>query len=120
MRYEAVPIIVNESMAADVESNGIDVNQMVAGSIQAVWTGATADGTIGLEVSNDIVPVGPTQANSSANVVNWSTYTGSTQTVAGDGNFLWNMNLMGFRWVRLVYTFSSGTGTLNATFVAKG
>jgi hypothetical protein len=125
MRFAPVQIVTNQSMTTSFNSIGIDCNQHALASIQAEWTGATATGTLKLQISDDIVPVQPTTgnpvgANPAGEVVNWSDYTGSTTTVSGPGNFMWNMVYVGFRWVRLVYTSSSGTGTLNATFAGKG
>ena len=127
MKIVSVPILKNATMTGTVNSFGIDCcgqNQFALASIQAVWTGATAAGTLTLQISDDDVPVNPAStsgnADPAANVVNWSTYTGSSETVSGPGNFLWNMVFVGFRWVRLSYTASSGTGSLSATFSGKG
>jgi len=125
MRFDRVQIISNASMSSNVISIGIDCNQIALASIQAEWTGATATGTLKLQISNDLVAVASSNTNPAgpdpaANVINWSDYTGSTTTVSGPGNFTWNMVYVGYRWLRLVYTAGSGTGTLNATFSGKG
>lgn len=125
MRFAPVQIMSNVSMTTSANSIGIDVNQAALASIQASWTGATANGTLKLQISDDIVPVDPSNTNPvgadpAGLVQNWSDYTGSMTTVSGPGNFLWNMVYVGFRWVRLVYTATSGTGTINATFSGKG
>lgn len=128
MKKDAVQIITAGDMSqATVTSTGIDINQMMGYSIQAVWTGSPV-GNFTIEVSNDIVavasststenPVGP---NPAANVVNWTTYTGSTVAAGGStGNWTWVAPIAPYRWVRLKYTKSSSTGTVNATFFAKG
>ena len=113
-------IVTNASMTATVNSLGMPCQQLVLASIQAEWTGAPV-GTLHLEISNDEVPYAPgNQANAGANVVNWSVYTGSTTAVSGPGNFLWNCVFVGYSWMRLVYTPTSGTGTINAYFTGKG
>lgn len=125
MKKEAVPIYVNQDMTGSSKSIGIDINQEFAWSIQAVWTGAPV-GTLTIEVSNDIVPVAPSSTNPvgpnpAANVVNWSTYTGSSVVVSGtSGNWMYISQLGPYRWVRLSYAATSGSGTLNATFFGKG
>lgn len=124
MRFAPVQIIANASMTSTVNSEGIDLNQTVLYSIQASWTG-TPVGTLKLQISDDIVPVAasstnPVGTNPAGNVINWSDYTGSPSLVNGPGNFVWNVSDVGYRWVRLVYTPSSSTGTLNATFSGKG
>lgn len=120
MRFEPVQIVTAGSLGASLTSNGIDLNQIVLASIQAVWTGGTVDGAFTIEVSNDSVKIDPTVTNQAANVVNWTTYTGSSVTAAGAGDFAWLISDIGFRWVRLKFTRTSGTGTLNAIFAGKG
>lgn len=112
-------------MTTSSKSIGIDINQEFSWSIQASWTG-TPTGTLTIEVSNDIVPIAsmvgnPVGPNPAANVVNWSTYTGSSVPVTGtSGNWMYISQLGPYRWVRLSYTAISGTGTLNAVMFGKG
>lgn len=119
-----VPLLVNGNMAGSLNSNGMYLDEMAYFSIQAVWTGGSVTGSLKIQVSSDIVPpvVTPSGAltNASANVVNWSDYTGSTVAVSGAGNWTWEAGLTGSLWVRLVYTSVSGTGTLNVNFTGKG
>lgn len=124
MRTDRVPIMTNLSMATGQTSIGMDVSQYAIGAIQAEWTGSPV-GTLELQISTDIVPIStttdiPIGPNPAGNVVNWSVYTASIQSVSGPGNFLWNMNFLGFRWVQLVWIPTSGTGIINATFCGKG
>lgn len=124
MRYVAVPILTNGDMSSDLESIGIDLNQIVACSIQAVFTGSPV-GILKLQVSNEILPPAasnsnPISSNPAANVVNWTDVTASMVAVASDGNFVWDLPQMGFKWIRLVYTHTSGSGSLSASFSAKG
>ncbi len=125
MRFVPKQLANATSMGASFKSNGVDLNQIVVYSVEAVWTGGTADGTLNLEVSNDDVPVAaatgnPVGTNPAANVVNWVTYTGSSTTVSGAGNFLWNCLDAGYRWVRVSYTRSSGTGSCSIQYSGKG
>ena len=118
MRFNPVQILTNGDMSADVASYGIDLNQHVLYSIQAVYTG-TPTGTLKLQISNDIVKVGIGN-DQAANVVNWTDYTNSPVFLTGtSGDFVWNVFDVGYRWVRLVYVHSAGTGTINATFSGK-
>lgn len=118
MREKQVRILTDASMAATVNSIGIDLQQVALGSIQVVWTG-TPVGNFTIEISNDICVVGLTDP--AENVVNWTTYTGSTQAAGGgSGSFMWNLCEVGYRWVRLKYTKSSSTGTASAIWCGKG
>lgn len=125
MKKEAVPLAVNQDMSTSSKTIGLDLNQEFGYSIQAVWTGAPV-GTFTVEVSNDIVPVAPATSNPvgpnpAANVVNWSTYTNSEVTTDGaNGNWTWISQLIPYRWARLSYASTSGTGSLNVVMYAKG
>lgn len=114
----------HQAMATSFKSIGIDLNQVILYSIEAVFTGAPV-GSLNLEVSNDIVPVAssnsnPVGADPAANVVNWVTYTGSSTAVSGSGNFLWNVLEAGYRWVRVSYTATSGSGSCSIQMSSKG
>lgn len=118
--FTPAAMMTNVSMAASSNSIGVDVNQLNLMSIQAYWPSTgTPVGTLKVQVSNDRVSVSTT-SDPAANVVNWTDYTGSTTTVNGAGDVLYNMTFAGYRWARLVYTRTSGTGTLNASFSGKG
>lgn len=99
-------------------STGLQLNQYTMASVQMVYSGSP-NGTIKMQVSNDKVAVCNT-TNPACNVSNWIDYTPTISTIAAAGSLLWNVHDMGYQWARVVYTKSSGTGTLNVTFMAKG
>lgn len=104
---------------ATVVSIGLDMDQIFVGSVQAHWTG-TPVGDFTIEISNDIVAVSQ-GADPAANVVNWTTYTGSSQAAGGAaGSFMWNISNIGVRWLRLKYTKSGSTGSVTAVACMKG
>ena len=117
--------MTNQQMTTSSNSIGIDINQEFSWSIQVEWTGAPV-GSFTIQVSNDIVPVAPITGNPvgpdpAANVVNWSTYTGSTVVVSGSaGNWMYISQLGPYRWVRLAYTATSGSGSMSAVMFGKG
>lgn len=122
--------------AASLNSMGVLVDQMFMGSIVADWSGTAPRGIIKLQVSNDDVPVKPQAPRASttasgafvsntdpaANVVNWADLPSATYTIsAGDsGCQIIKMDTMPFKWLRAVYTKTSGIGTINMTYFAKG
>lgn len=119
MRQDQTQIVTSGDMSGSVSSNGIDLQQVYVGSIQAVWTG-TPTGNLTVEISNDKVAVG-VAGNPSSNVVNWTTLSGSTVAAGGAaGNTAWLLADIGYRWVRLKYTFGSSTGVLQAMWCGKG
>lgn len=107
------PIMTNADMSlASINSVGVDLSFAKDGAVQAVWTGAPV-GVLKLQISGDNVP-------DAASVVNWSDYSGSSINVSGPGDAAYNFPNAGYRWLRLVYTKTSGTGTINATYTSKG
>ncbi len=90
----------------------------------------SGSGTLKLQISNDNVQLpqmsGPIAGiDPAANVKNWTDYSGSSYGVTatsaiGSSSFVWNVLYPGYRWVRLVYTSSSGSGVMSASFFGKG
>jgi hypothetical protein len=105
MRVFEYPLVVNQSMAADYTGASQQMVQMVMGAIAARFSG-TPNGTLKLQISND---------NS-----NWTDYTDSDYALTTSGSVSWNLNNIGYQYVRVVYTRNSGTGTLNVTVSGKG
>lgn len=91
---------------------------MIGFSIQAVITG-TAAGTIKLQGSSDPVPDARFDA-ATFPVSNWQDILDSSEPVTGAGVVDYNVQGTFYNWVRVVYTASSGTGTIAVTFNAKG
>lgn len=90
-----------------------DCTNMLGFSIQNVTTG-NAVGTISVQGSNDPEP----NTSFTNRIVNWTTIV--TTPVTAPGNVLINVTDCFYRWVRLTYTRTSGTGTLNAILMGKG
>ena len=88
-------------------------------SFQTVLTGSPV-GTLKLQMSNDVGTITSAADHTGTGVTNWTDITGSSFSVAAAGNWGWDYTLPGFRWVRMVYTPASGTGTISTTFQAKG
>lgn len=101
-----IPLIVNESMATSITSPSIEIQWLDNVCVQLVWTG-TPTGTFSVEGSLD-------QVSWAALILN------PTISAAGSAdNALIDLNQLSFPYIRVVYTASSGTGTLNALLGAK-
>lgn len=87
------------SLGADYTSPSVDLTVYYGASLQAVWTGGSANGTLSLQVSND--------------GVNWSDLTGSDIAVSGAGNFTWDLTQTNVAYVRIIFAYTSGTGSLS-------
>jgi len=94
----------------------MDLGAIETGSIQAIYTGAPT-GSLYLELSDQII--GPS-ADPNTAVTQWSVYSSSAQAISAAGDFLFNISNMGYKWLRLTYVPSGGTGSLNATANVKG
>lgn len=90
-------------------------------AIQVVFTGSPA-GNFKLQASNDTgQPNGVTEPIQDDQVVNWTDIADSAATVSAAGNVMWNVENVGYNWVRVVWTHTSGGGELTvARIMAKG
>lgn len=106
MREVPFHIVIDASMAASVTSVAQDLSFYLVFSFQAIYTGSPV-GALTLEASND----GGTT---------WTTIADSSSAVSGASNTMWTVENVGYKAVRLVYTRTSGTGTLNVWYFGKG
>lgn len=119
MRTAPIQTLKDESVSTtSVNSNGIYMAQIFCYSMIAIFVGAPV-GSVKIQVSNDNVPVAQ-GVNPSLNVVNWVDLPSSTQAVAAAGQFFLKDQDIGYLWARLVYTRTSGTGTLTVNATIKG
>ena len=105
MRIISEQIVTAGDMAANVTSLTINLNHMSQFNVQALFTGS---------------PVGAIKIQQSNDGTNWDDVPASSVSVSAAGSQSWNLYMVGYPWARLVYTRTSGTGTLNATVYAKG
>lgn len=87
-------------------------------SYDVSWTGTSPSGTISVQATNTYTQNADGTVATSGN---WNTLPlSTTPTISGNsGNGLIDIDAMGGYAVRLVYTRTSGTGTLNATVNGK-
>lgn len=96
-----------------------DIQGMDDVGYQVNFTG-TPTGTFSIEISMDYQP-GTSPNSAPANAGNWITLPLSTPVVAsGSGDVAYiDLALLSAPYIRLKYTRTSGTGTLNAFVVGK-
>jgi hypothetical protein len=92
--------VVAASMASTITGAAVDTGPYSSTSVQAAWTG-TPTGTLKIQIADD----------DAASV--WTDYTGSSVSLTGTADTCAWFFSTASRWVRVVYTFTSGTGTLN-------
>lgn len=103
-RHAKVTIIDGVSMAATITGTGQNIETLNAYAVQCGWT-STPVGTIQLQASND----------------NTTYIDVSTQAAGGAaGNVLFDVPTPGYRYVRILYTRTSSSGTLTCVLFGKG
>lgn len=111
----------DKSFAATFNGDPVKLESIEGYSICAAWSGGV--GTFKLQASNnaEIDNVGNLTVAQMAdpNAV-WVDITGSSVAVSGAGTQFWNVADVYYKWVRVVYTRSSGTGTLLMYLNYKG
>lgn len=112
-------VITNGSMAGNITSEVTIVQNLSMIGYDVSWAaGSTPVGVMSVQVSN-------TYRQNGEGVVqvagNWTTLTlSTTPTVSGNtGNGYIDVDATGAYAIRLVYTRTSGSGTMNATICAK-
>jgi hypothetical protein len=111
--FESVYIVKDGDMnLASIVSDPIGLDHQVMGAVQAVFTGSPV-GTLTLEA---------TLFNYKSTTVTavWTTITGSSVAVTAAGDEMYNLTQLPYKAVRLRYTKTSGTGTLNVLAGGKG
>lgn len=102
----------SQSMAASFTSSMLSVLYFRGYSITCTWAGDPA-GTLKLQISNDTSDI-------EDDVSNWEDLTDSSVTLTGvSGQQVYNIRYVYYNKVRIVYTRSSGTGTITANYTGK-
>lgn len=112
------------SMAGNITSLPVIIQDMYAGSYGLSWVGTSPVGTVSVQGSNDFAL---NAEGGIANAGTWNTltlnYNGAAVTtvpVSGNtGNGLIDIIATGIYAIRLIYTAISGTGNLTVIFNAK-
>lgn len=109
---------VSGSMATSITSLVTVLSNMSMMSYEYTWVGTTPVGTISVQVSNDYAQNVDGTVKTPGN---WATLPLSSSTaVSGDtGTGFVDIDQLGAYAIRTVYTASSGTGSLTATFKGK-
>lgn len=107
-----IRLISNGDMSANISSAGVNTESVDNVGVELSWTG-TPSGAWKIQASNSSTD------GSNGTWTDLSMTIGSQPTGAA-GGFLLDLNQFPFKYVRIVYTKTSGTGTANAYLYAKG
>lgn len=111
-------VINATSMAASITSSVTIVSNLTMISYDISWTGSSPVGVMSVEISNTY---SLNMDGTVRDAGNWTTLTlSSTPSVSGNtGHGFIDVDATGAYAMRLIYTRTSGTGTMNATINAK-
>lgn len=127
MRTFNKQISTNILMNANYSSPYIQLRNIYTYSLAAIITG-TPTGTIKLQASND-PETNDTQTNVTSSQspavgpTNWVDITNSSFSLSAAGETMWNVNAVGYNFVRVVYadgSSGSSTARMNIIFNGKG
>src|SRR4029077_10198555 len=109
LHFSHYPIIINGDMSGnitssvtidDVTTSSYNIDSIRSYCVQAFWSGSA--------------PVGSLSLNGSLDGINFVSV--ATLSVSGNtGSDMFNVEFPAYSYVQLVYTFTSGTGTMQAS-----
>jgi hypothetical protein len=109
---EHLKIFDSTSLAASINSDAVKLKTATRYSIHLVITGSPV-GSFRVQASNIPVAEGST-------VPDWSDVAYSTIQVSDNRTVFYNVNDVAYYYFRVVYTRTSGTGTVTGHVVIKG
>lgn len=99
-------IIKEQTATGTIESVSYDLGDLLHFSVYVKFTGSNVAGTLVLQATDSLSR-------------DFVTISGSSQSVTGSENHVWDVEKAGYRYVRVKYTHSSGTGDISAFITAK-
>lgn len=118
MRQLNLPVISAADASANQNSSVIDAYNLFRASALATFSSATLNGTVVLQGSNDISTANNLAVDQTP--TNWVTIPNTSQTVTSGAAVLIPSTEICYRWIRVVWTKSSGTGTITVNLTALG
>jgi len=115
-----IPILVAGDMSGNLTSSVINVQYLNEGYLQIIFSGAPV-GTFQVQCSSDYVSASDPFRSLPPNDGHWDNMDlGTTLSASGSaGTISVDITLTGVSFIRLVYTFASGTGSASANFSGK-
>lgn len=118
---------VNDDILSAVDSStqtgaAVDAKQLISASFYARFTGVAEDaaGTVSVQASNDAPPSGSPNTGSWT-PTNWIDIPNASAATTAGASKLITITQMSYRWIRVVYTRSSGgTGNVIVSMFAFG
>ena len=105
---KSAELIPTQTAAAGITSVYYDLGDLTDLSVQVSFTGVNVVGTLTLEAASTDPTAG------------FVTVLNSSQAIAASGGHVWNVTGAGYRFIRVKWVYTSGTGNIKATLFAKG
>lgn len=102
--------VLNHADNSSGNGNLIDSNQLISASFHAYFGDASANGTVKIQASNDPSPEGYS-ALQDFTPTNWVDIPNATATITSGGAAIITIAQTAYRWMRVVWTRSSGGST---------
>lgn len=110
---------LTNALAATFNGEPMYIENLAGYSVCANVTSAAAlNGTFKLQASNNAMR--EDQVNEADSTAVWVDIPGSTQTATADGGYFWNVDAAFYRWFRIVWTRTAGTGNVALYYSGKG
>ncbi len=118
------PVISAGNMSGNLTSLPTILKQKSMANYSASWAGTTPVGTLAVQASNDfaIDPAGNVLVAGTWNTLTLNYQGTPVQSIPVTGNTgsaMIDIDAISSYAIRLIYTFASGTGTINALIVCK-
>ncbi len=101
-----IALIASVTAAVDLDSAAFDLGDLTVFSIAVQFTGTDIIGTLTLESRNLSTDA-------------WVTVASSSQSITASADHIWNVSGAGYRYVRVHWDYTSGTGLISSTLIAK-
>lgn len=108
MRNVCVNVLSQNDTGSHTGSK-IDANQLISASFHTYFGDASANGTVKIQASNDPCPYGNLALDFTP--TNWVDIPNASATITLGSSALITIAQMSYRWLRVVYTRSSGGST---------
>lgn len=98
-------LVTDEDMNSDITSSSVDISEARSICAQIYWSGTSPIGNFYIQGSNDDN--------------NWANASSASAVSGNSGSLLINLDAPAFRFARIYYDNTSGTGTLQGLLSAK-
>jgi len=113
VRFDGQKIInAGDLSQATVTSSIVNLSTVTGYSIACAYSGSSPTGTLKIQVSNDFT-------EDSTAISNWYDLPSSSQSISANGNYVWAISDANYKWLKVLWTKTSGTGTINCFYGTK-